>query len=208
MEVALASPRTAEQYVYGLREGLKLTERMRALVEAIREVVDGQEENNSAQEQSNGKEEAEWVDCAAMLRGVMDELSPVAGAKGVRLALQGPEVSLSAKAGRQRLYSLMFRVAESALSLADRGSALSLETGGATKVAARIAGDEAWIRLRWYAGPGGEELSRAELGLLVAQAGWERAGAKWKRERAENLESLTIRLPPALFSIAASGGHF
>ena len=40
MEVALASPRTVEQYAQGLREGLELTERMRALVEAIREVAD------------------------------------------------------------------------------------------------------------------------------------------------------------------------
>ncbi len=41
MEVALAGPRTNEEYVQGLREGLVLTGRMRVLVEAIREVMDG-----------------------------------------------------------------------------------------------------------------------------------------------------------------------
>ncbi len=40
MEVALASPRSVEYYVERLRDGLALTERMRALVEAMREVVD------------------------------------------------------------------------------------------------------------------------------------------------------------------------
>ena len=54
---------------------------------------------------------------------------------------------------------------------------------------------EAWIRMRWEAARPRSEFSRQELGLLVAQAGWERGGAQWERERTENLETVTVRLP-------------
>jgi len=43
MEVALGRPRTNEEYVQGLRQGLELTGRMRALVQAIREVAEVEE---------------------------------------------------------------------------------------------------------------------------------------------------------------------
>src|SRR5258708_36391313 len=46
MEVALASPRSVEYYVQGLRDGLALTERMRTLVEAMREVAGAGAETN------------------------------------------------------------------------------------------------------------------------------------------------------------------
>jgi signal transduction histidine kinase len=179
MEVALASPRTAEQYVHGLREGLALTERMRALVDAIREVVDGEDETN---------EEQETIDLKAVLREVVDDLEPVAQAKSVLITIEcSADSSLWAKAGRRRLAAAVFRLLESALSVAAPGSALRIEMGGAPA--------EGRIRIRWFARQPRSEFSRPELGLLVAQAGWEQAGAEWTRERAENLETVTVRLP-------------
>src|SRR5271155_2287298 len=50
MEVALAAPRTPEQYARGLREGLELTERMRTLVEAIWNAAVGEEERSDGLE--------------------------------------------------------------------------------------------------------------------------------------------------------------
>ena len=182
MEVALASPRAVEYYVQGLRDGLTLTERMRALVEAIREVVDAGAETNE------GPEAIEWK---TLLREVVDDLKPVAEVKGIRITLDCSTVSSLSARGVRRKLSNLFRLLESALSLADRGSGLRIETG-----IERGSGAEAvWVRVRWYAGLAGSEFSRPELGLLVARAGWERAGAKWERERAENLESVTVRLP-------------
>jgi hypothetical protein len=181
MEVALAAPRTAEQYVQGLREGLELTERMRALVEAIREVVAGEEEKFD-------DEELATIELKAVLREVVEELGPVAEVQNVGITVDCcGDTSLAAKAGRRGLATTVFRLLESALSLAAGGSALRIETGGAP------AG--IWIRIRWHAGASGAAFSRPELGLLVAQAGWERAGAKWERERSENLETVTVRLP-------------
>jgi len=181
MEVALASPRTVEQYVQGLRDGLDLTERMRALVGAMREVaeVDREKEKN---------EQPETIEWNPVLREVLDDMKLVAEAKGVGITLGGiAEFSVLLKGGRRRVSTLLFRTLESALSLADRGSGLRIEMGMETVAT--------WLRVRWYAGLAQIEFSRPELGLLVVQAGWERVGAKWERERAGNLETVTVRLP-------------
>jgi hypothetical protein len=188
MEVALAGPRTNEQYVQGLREGLEMTGRMRALVGAIREVADGKE----------GKSEGpETADFTTVLRKALDELWPVAEVNGVRMTLAcSSDLSLLVRAGRRRLSSLVFRTLESALSLAERGSGLRIEMGSGAD-----AGEEGvWIRVCWNASSRTAEFSRPKLGLLVAQAGWERVDAKWERERMGNLETVTVRLP----SMAAS----
>jgi hypothetical protein len=92
--------------------------------------------------------------------------------------------------------SLVFRTLEAALNLAERGSALRIEMSGG----ADFAGDRAWLRICWHAGMRSAECSRPELGLLVAQAGWERGDAKWERERTANLETVIVRLP----SVSAS----
>jgi hypothetical protein len=194
MEVALAVPRSNEQYIQGLREGLELTGRMRALVEAIREVADAEE-----QKSGEPKSESKTVDFTTVLREALDELWPVAEVNGVRITLDCPsDLSLSVRAGRRWLSSLVFRTLESAVSLAVRGNGLQIEmSGGAGSVA-----DGGWARICWHAGMRSSEFSRAELGLLVAQAGWERMGAAWERERAGNLETVTVRLP----GISASHG--
>jgi signal transduction histidine kinase len=195
MEVALASPRTLEQYVQGLRTGLELTERMRGLVEAIREVVEvAEEEEREVEEERN--EEPQTTELKTLLREVLDDLELVAEGKSVRIALDGSAASCwVGRAGRRSLAAVMFRLLEAALSLALRGTALRIETGGAPA--------EAWIRVRWHAGPQSPAFSRPELGLLVAQARLERIGAEWERERTENLETVTVRMR----RFSAGGGN-
>lgn len=198
MEVALAGPRTAEQYVAGLREGLELTGRMRALVGAIREVVEAGEETEEKKEKNKNKNEApETAELNSLLREVVDDLQPMAEAKGVRIRLECAGSSLAVNGGQQKLSATVFRFLEAALSLADGGSALEITSGGSR--------DEAWIRLRWRGRLRGAEFSRPELGLLVAQAVWESVGGRWERRRTENLETVTVRLPgvPAQGSVAA-----
>ncbi|MGA7216939.1 MAG: hypothetical protein WBX38_01410, partial [Candidatus Sulfotelmatobacter sp.] len=177
MEVALAAPRTCDSYVQTLRQGLELTERMRILVEAIREVADV----------DVGSSQPPESDLKDMLRQAFEDLAPVAETKRVDIVLEcvAPAL-LAARGDRRRLASAVFRMLESGLSLADSGSVLRVETGGTS--------EEAWIRIRWLGGAAPAFL-RPELGLLIAQAGWEQAGARWERERVENLETVTVRLP-------------
>jgi signal transduction histidine kinase len=177
MEVTLASPRPSERYVQCLREGLELTERMRGLVEAIREVADVEDESR----------EAEVIEVKNVLRETVEGLWPVAEAKGVDLVLNyAVPDSLAMRTQRGRAKRAMFRMVEAGLSLAEPGSALRVETGGAS--------GDGWVRIRWQGGLVAGS-SRPELALLVAQAGWERDGAEWERERRENVETVTIHLP-------------
>jgi hypothetical protein len=188
MEVALASPRTPEQYAQGLREGLELMERMRALVEALREVVDGEKEKHEERDMNT-------IDLKTLLCEVVDDLEPVADAKGVRIEFDWTAAfSFSLNAGRRNLGTVVFRFVESALGLADAGGALRIEAGGVMN-GDHTNEDEAWIRLRWRAASSRPACSRPELGLIVAQAGWERVGAQWERERIEDLETVTVRWP-------------
>ncbi len=192
MEVALAGVRTPEQYVQGLREGLELMERMRALVEALREVVDGEKEKHEERDMKT-------IDLKTLLREVVDDLEPVAEAKGVRIEPDwATAFSLALDAGRRRLGTVVFRFVESALGLADAGSALQIEAGGAINThndSTNEDKDEAWIRLRWRAESLRPAFSRPELGLMVAQAGWEHVGAHWERTRIEDREMVTVRWP-------------
>jgi signal transduction histidine kinase len=190
MEVALARSRTPAQYAQGLREGLELTRRMRALVEAIREVV-------GVEEEGKDELEPETIDLKTLLREVLDDLEHVAAAMNVRITLDNPaDSSEVVKAPRRRLAGVVFRFLESALTLAARDSLMRMETGGGAA--------EAWLRLQWHAEVTSSAGPRPELGLLVAQAGWERAGACWKRERTEDLETVTVRLP----RVSAHGGSY
>ena len=182
MEVALASPRTLEELVQGLRGGLELTERMRVLVEAIREVVDSEEEKNL---------EPEATELKTLLQATLDDLDPVAKAMGVLITLDcAADLSIVVKATRRKLAAIVFRWLESALSSSAPGSVVLIEAAGGLS--------EGRIRIQWHAGSPLSVLSQSELGLLVAQAGWERAGGRWERERTEELETVTVRLTSAL----------
>ncbi|MFZ0770918.1 MAG: hypothetical protein WCA49_19620 [Candidatus Sulfotelmatobacter sp.] len=189
MEVALASPRTAGQYAQGLREGLELTGRMRALVEAMREVADIAEEKTVNQE---------TAELASLLREAVEDLGPVAEVKKVRIALDFSSScscasSFAVRAARAPMASAIFRLVDSAVSMAAPGTAVRIEAGSESNAV--------WLRLRWQAGMPRSALSRPELGLLIAQARMERSGAEWGRAetQAEGMETetLTVRLPCA-----------
>jgi signal transduction histidine kinase len=178
IEVALVNPRTPDELVRCLREALELTERMRTLVEAIREVVDLREEKNL---------EPEAIELKTLLREILDDLEPAAETLGVRIAFDcSTDLSVVVSAARRRLAGMVFRLLESALSSAARGSTVRIEAAGGLP--------ENRILIRWRAVSQISAFSRPELGLLVAQAEWEGAGAHWERERTENLEKVTLRL--------------
>jgi hypothetical protein len=193
MEVAFSRPRTPEQYVQGLREGLELTGRMRALVEAIREVADFEEDKNKndSNNSTEDSEKREGVELRTLLQDVLNDLEPVAEAQGVRMMLEGSaNFSAVVRAERRRLGGTAFRLLESALSLAAKGSVVRVETSSTSS--------ERWIRVGWHAAAPKSEFSRPELSLVVAQAGWEQAGAQWERTRTESQETVTVWLSGAL----------
>jgi signal transduction histidine kinase len=170
MEVALACPRTPEQYAQGLREGLELTERMRALVEAMREITDIEEEKNE------DKKKFKAMELTALLRETVEELRPVAEMNNVSIALDFPAASSSmVKAGGPQMAAVIFRLLDSVLSLAAPGSTLRIESG--------LEPNATCIRMRWQAEGPRSACSRPELGLLIAQARLQRSGAKWERAR-------------------------
>jgi C4-dicarboxylate-specific signal transduction histidine kinase len=182
LELALMGPRSVEQHVHSLRDGLELTGRMRVLVEAIRELVDLQEAE---------AEQMEVIELESLLRGTVEELLPVAEARGVRILLEAGDCPLSIQAGRHRLAVAVFRFLESAVSRAARGSIV--------QISAKSEGKQAYVSVRWEARKAlvqsHASFSPSELGLLIAQAGWERAGGRWHAERTHEAETVTIRLP-------------
>ncbi len=185
MEVALAAPRTVEQYAEGLRQGLELTERMRALVEALREVADFYDELPASYEASALSEITELT---GLLPQAVDEMRPLAEANHVRivLALATPASSLNV-AKHSHVERAIFRLLDSTLSMAARGTEL--------RVASGVDTGAGWLRMQWRSKEAHAALSRPELGLLIAQAWLERSGCRWERETTDDLETLTVRLP-------------
>jgi hypothetical protein len=181
LELAVTGPRPIEQYVRALREGLELTGRMRILVEAIREVADAP---------PSDWEELQPLLLDQLLRSTATDLLPVAEARGVRLVL-GRLAALPLRADRRSLEALLFRFLESALSLTREGSDL--------RIAATEERGHAHLVVSWTQGspPEHSPFSRPEVGLLIARAGWERAGAEWIHTRTELSETCSVRLPLA-----------
>jgi len=195
LELAVAGPRTSEQYIRTLRESLDLTGRMRILVEAIRDMVDAPLPD---------KEELKPLLLDELLRVTVADLLPVAESKGVRL-LSVSRAPLPLRADRRSLSTLLFRLLDSALSLAAEGSDLRIEAAPDREQAALV--------VAWTPGalPEHSPFSRPEVGLLIARAGWERAGAEWihtltgtnEAQSDATSEACTIRLPlvPALAAL-------
>ncbi|HTW57940.1 MAG TPA: histidine kinase dimerization/phospho-acceptor domain-containing protein [Terriglobales bacterium] len=181
LELAVSGPRRPDQYVQTLREGLDLTSRMRGLVEAIRELADLQQRQ---------PERAELILLDQLLRETAADLHPVAEAKQVRLQLED-RIAHPVRGDRQQLTALTFRLLESGLSLAG--------PGGTVQISGRNERRRAHIDIRWEPGPLPihSPFSPAELGLLIARAGWERAGAEWVESRAESMQGCGFRLPLA-----------
>jgi hypothetical protein len=224
MEVALASPRQTEQYLNTLREGLTLTSRMRILVESIREVADQESErasdrhnndrhsndrhnndrrnnggpNNDRPENDRPENDRIANDAPKndrflfdrLLRETVADLHPVAESRNVQL-LMACQPSLPVLGDRRVFAALLFRFLESAITLAGEGTEL--------RVAAARDTNRGQLAVSWIAGrlPEHSPFSRPELGIMIAQAGWRRAGADWERRRVTNTETCTIRLPLA-----------
>jgi signal transduction histidine kinase len=181
LELAVAGPRPTEYYTRTLRESLELTARMRILVEAIRELTDAQQCR---------LEKPELICLDSLLHDTIDDLRPVADTKNIRLCLAAP-APLTVRIDRKHLESIVFRLLESALSLAQEGTALQIIT--------TTAQEHACLLVSWNRGPVPEQspFSRQELGLLIAEAGWRRAGAQWTATRTEAMQTCSIRLPLA-----------
>jgi signal transduction histidine kinase len=186
LELAVASPRSAEQYINTLREGLELTGRMCILVEAVRELADLQ-----PCEPSSEGAEVEGVEpllLDALVRDTVSVLIPLA--EGTRVKIRLADLApLPVRAHRKRVVTLLFRFLDSALGLALADSELRIE--------AKPLRDQASLVASWEPGPPPEHspFSRPELGLLIAQAGWESAGAEWIQAQQDLRQVCTVLLP-------------
>lgn len=189
MEIALATPRRTEQYVSTLRDGLDLTARMRILVQSIRELAD---------QDDVGSGGVFLLD--DLLRETLAELHPVAESRNIRL-VTAYQPSLPVIADRQFVAALTFRWLESALSLAAEGTEF--------RVSAAKDTTRAQMAVSWVDGepPAHSPFSRAELGLLITQTGWERAGAEWVRKRTAGSQSCTVRMPLVLSPLNPPNTH-
>ena len=182
LELAAAGPRRPDQYIRTLTEGLELTARMRILVEALRELADLQRST---------VEEAQFLPLDTLLRDTTNDLLPVAEAKSVRLLLEitiGCLYRLIAARWRHGCSAFF----ESILSLARDGSEL--------QIVAKRERDRACILVSWTQGsePESSPFTRPELGLLIAQAAWEQAGAEWTTMQENGSHTCTIRIPRCL----------
>jgi signal transduction histidine kinase len=180
LELAAAGPRTAEQYLRAIRDGLGLVGRMRMLVEAVREVVD-------IALDGSGMPEAIALD--AMVRGTVEDLRPVAESRSVGIALDGMSFPHLCQV-RRGVAGALFRLLESAISLAAGQSVLGVRLNGQSRQAA--------VTLDWLedrAGSGRPPFSPPDLGLLVARAAWQRTGGQWTTELSEAHHTVILSLP-------------
>jgi K+-sensing histidine kinase KdpD len=181
LELAASGPRSSEQYRATLREGLELVGRMRVLVEAVREIAAISPPENL---------ETATFSLTHLLQETAAELEPVARENEIKLAIDGDD-SLAVRANQRECSTLLFRLLDSALSLAHAGSPLQISISGEADAVCLS------VTLREGDRPENSPFSRQELGLLVAQAGWERAGALWTELRSNHTLTCTIRMPRA-----------
>ncbi len=183
LELAAAAPRSTEQYVRTLREGLALTSRMRILVEALRELTGA----HSAQPEETVSD----LHLAALLVECIGELRPVAEARGVQFQVAIATLLLI-RAGRNCLATILLRTLGSVASLCREASDVQIE--------AAADGEHASVRISWIPGPAPEfsPFSRPELGLMVAQAAWESSGGHWADVWHENRHACVLQFPPLL----------
>jgi signal transduction histidine kinase len=177
LELAITGPRRTERYLRALRDGLELTARMRLLVEALRELADAQPTEAA---------KLEPVAVGAVLASVASDLLPVAESRNVRLEIES-KAPLVVPAHPGRMNAVIFRLLESAISLAREGSVLQIRTGAQNA--------QACATISWQPGPAPEysPFSRSELGLLIAEAEWKRTGAEWTLTQSQDKTVCTIR---------------
>ncbi|HXJ85907.1 MAG TPA: hypothetical protein VMS18_03765 [Candidatus Binatia bacterium] len=181
IELALAAPRSADDYIRILGEGLQLVSRMRDLVEALRELADLQ---------STDPQERLIVLLDNLVREAGKELQPVAESRNVRLRVEASE-PLPVRADVGLLTSLLFRVIGCAISLSAEGSTIGVHAACERGAANFITS--------WSAGPPPvhSPFSRPELGLLISEAAWEHLGGSCEHSETGEIHRWTLRIPMA-----------
>jgi C4-dicarboxylate-specific signal transduction histidine kinase len=181
LELAAATPRSTEQYVRTLQEGLALTARTRILVEALRELA------HSAQ----AAEAISELHLDAALADCVDELRPVAEARGVRFHVAIATL-LPIQADRNCLATTLLRTLGSAVGLCREAGELQID--------ANAEADHASMKVSWVPGPLPEfsPFSRPELGLVIARAAWESSGGHWAEFQEKTRHTCTLQFPLAL----------
>jgi signal transduction histidine kinase len=169
LEVALAVEQTPQEYRRFMREGLELTGRMRALVEALREVAEIEREPPCRERVEEKAQET--LELGGRLREVMEDLRPVAESNQIRLtgnwdSACRAEVRLGLSASG--MTSWLFRLLDSILGLAAAGSEYSRPQLGLIMARARVERSGGrWSRLR----AGGRERVTVILPDATAGAG-------------------------------------
>ena len=177
LELATAGPRSTAQYLRTLHDGLELTSRMRILVEALRELADVE----------RGPRKTTTVALDAAVADVVTQLHPVAESSGVHLDMEIRQTPLWT-VSPPGISNLLFRLGAAILSLAQPGEC---------RIVVSQQNDQACASLAWTPGspPEHSPFSRAELGLLVAQAGFQKAGWDCRVARDGERHSCTLLSP-------------
>jgi signal transduction histidine kinase len=178
LELATSAPRSGEQYVRTLCEGLALTARMRIQVEALRELLHS---SQPAEATSDLHLNAALADC-------VDHLRPVAEARDVRFQVAIATLA-PIQADRGCLATVLRRALGAAVSLCRETSDVQIE--------AAAEGNHASVRISWTPGtpPEFSPFSRLELGLVIAQAAWESSGGHWAESGDENRHTCRLQFP-------------
>jgi K+-sensing histidine kinase KdpD len=189
LELVSARLHAAEEYARTLQDALELTARMRVLVEALREMAESEYSEQAQQDR---------VLLNDLLSTQIEDLLPVSESIGVHMRAQiGAELCVSGN--RTLLCNVLFRLLDSVLSLARKGSNL--------QIVAEREMSNALIRVSSVPGSAPEfsPYSRPELGLLIAEVGWEHAGGTWTQFTRETHQICELRLPTmAAISLAES----
>ena len=179
LELASARLHAAEEYARTLQDALELTVRMRVLVEALREIADSEYSEQTQQDR---------VILNDLLSTQIEDLLPVSESIDVHVRAQiGAELCVSGNRGL--LCNLIFRLLDSVLSLGRKGSNL--------QIVAEREMSSVLIRVSSVPGSAPEfsPYSRQELGLLIAQVGWEHAGGTWNQFTRKSYHICELRLP-------------
>jgi len=191
MELAVAVLRPADHYVRSLRDGLELVSRIRVLVGAIRELADLEEMKTAG---------TVVLALDERFRDTVRDLEPIAEAKGVRLSFKIDD-SLVVRGPQTVLNNTIFRFLESALTLSRENTDFS--------IVVEELQQHASVTVSWTRGalPESSPFSSPELGLLIAQAGWEEMGGIWTAEQTESCEICTARIALAPASALPPSAH-
>jgi signal transduction histidine kinase len=178
LELAVTRPRKQEEILRTLREGLELTARMRLLAEALRELSDVS--------WFGANEGARPVDLDNLLRSTISELAPVAEVKQLQFEFEC-ETALTIVANPDQLSRVLFRLLDSVVALAKEGTTIRVSAPADRHDSVAIC----WKRAdASYNAP----LPRAEVGVLIAQAGWQQAGGQWTDSQEDDTRVCTLTM--------------